>query len=110
VTEWDRAPVPREDRSPSTEKEWMAQLKELAVTLGWSWYHPFLSIHSDRGFPDVTLVRERIVYVECKTDVGKLTVAQKSWLARLSAAGGEVRVWRPADWDEAVAVLSRRDA
>lgn len=91
-----------------TEKAWLGQIVQLAKTLGWKCYHPFLSIHSERGFPDLTLVRERVVFVELKTEKGKLSPHQVNWVDSLRMAGAEVRVWRPSNWDEAVKILSKR--
>ena len=92
-----------------TEKEFMADLKKFAVMLGWKWYHPYLSIHSERGFPDVTLVKPpRLIYAELKSEKGKVTDNQQEWLDILSAIPGvEVYLWRPTDedWEEIVRVL-----
>src|SRR5205085_1848486 len=92
-----------------TEKGFMATLKQFAELHGWSWYHTRDSRRSPEGFPDVVLVRERVIYAELKTDVGKLTLAQKEWLSRLRAAGQEVYIWRPCMWPEIEATLARRD-
>lgn len=89
-----------------TEKEFMGQLKDFAVRLGWFWYHPFLSQHSAPGWPDVTLVRERVVYAELKREGGKATPAQLQWIERLRGAGQEVYLWTPANWEEIAEVLT----
>ena len=47
----------------------------------------------------------RIVYAELKSSRGQLTTPQRQWLDKLARAGAETAVWRPADWDEVVAVL-----
>ena len=93
-----------------TEKEWLALVVELARTLGWLCFHPFLSIRSERGWPDLSLVRERLVFIELKSDKGRTTPAQEKWINALKEAGAEAYVFRPADWDDVVAVLTRRDA
>lgn len=55
-----------------TEKEWQAQVVELAQTLGWKKaYHVYDSRRSHSGWPDLVLVRERILYVELKREGGK---------------------------------------
>jgi hypothetical protein len=47
------------------------------------------------GFPDLVMVRDRIViYAELKSDGGRLSDAQKDWLAVLPNSC----VWRPVDW------------
>ena len=95
-------------KSGITEKAWMAQIVQLAKLMGFSVYHPFLSIHSERGFPDLTLVRERLILVELKTEKGKLTLDQERWIEMLRKANVEIYVWRPSDFDEVVRVLGRR--
>ncbi len=50
------------------------------------------------GFPDLVLVRDRLVMVELKADRGRTTSEQQDWLAALSNAGVESYVWRPSDW------------
>lgn len=94
------------DLPPLTEKAWMAQVIELARYTGWRCYHPWLSIRSERGFPDLTMVRPgRLIFAELKTDKGKLTEKQEEWLMALREAGAEAYIWRPAQWDEVVAIL-----
>ena len=44
--------------------------------------------------------RERVLFIELKAEGGKLSGAQKEWLAELERAGQDVRVWRPDDWPE----------
>jgi hypothetical protein len=90
-----------------TEKEWQAQVLELAQLLGWEHYHPYLSIRSARGFPDLVLVRPpRILLVELKSEKGKLTPAQSRWLELLGRCPGvEVHTWRPSDWDAVTEIL-----
>lgn len=51
-----------------------------------------------QGFPDLVLVRERIIYAEIKLERGRLSPEQVAWLEDLRAAGQEVYVWRPSDW------------
>lgn len=92
-----------------TEKEWQAQVKELATLLGFRRaYHTFDSRRSQSGFPDLVLVRDRVIYAELKRSTGKPSQAQKEWLDGLSAAGAEVYLWRPADLDELATILSKR--
>ncbi|MCR4338797.1 MAG: VRR-NUC domain-containing protein [Gemmatimonadaceae bacterium] len=90
------------------EKEWQAQVVQLARTLGWRHFHAYRSTKSPAGFPDLTLVRERIIFVELKTERGKLTDAQKDWIEALLHAGAEAYVWRPADLDRAGRILAQR--
>lgn len=57
------------------------------------------------GFPDLVLVRERVVYAEIKVGYKKPTAEQDTWLRLLALAGAEVYVWNPKDWDEIESVL-----
>ncbi|HSS11797.1 MAG TPA: VRR-NUC domain-containing protein [Acidimicrobiales bacterium] len=92
---------------PITEKQWMAQVVDLARILHWETYHAWLSIHSPRGWPDLAIVRPpRLILAELKGEKGKLTAAQVHWLELLSQCPGvEVFVWRPTDLDNVTRVL-----
>ena len=48
------------------------------------------------GFPDLVLVRDRVLFVELKSDAGRLSVAQQDWLFALSKAEAECHLWQPA--------------
>jgi hypothetical protein len=58
------------------------------------------------GYPDLTLVRERVLFVELKAEDGRVRPEQRVWLRALSCAGRDVFVWRPSDWDVLVKVLT----
>lgn len=106
------------------ETEWDAQLfrgpKALATMLGWTSYHTLRSKGSKTGYPDRTLVKDRIVFVELKREpeTGKrgqplklshdVTDEQRAWLDKLASAGGECYVWRPSDLEEIGCILSQR--
>jgi hypothetical protein len=97
------APLPR----AQTEKEWGRTVHDYAVLRRWEWYHPWLSVRSTPGWPDVSLVRPpRFVVVELKRETGKVTPSQEHWLGLLRQCPGvEVFVWRPSDWPEVLEVL-----
>ena len=74
------------------------------------------------GFPDLVLVRDRVLFVELKTDTGKLSAEQAIWRSMIEAAlsswlyscaQGDVFevlpfehfVWRPRDWTQIREVL-----
>ncbi len=100
-----------------TEAQWQETVTEYATTRGWLWYHPNLSLRDEAGFPDLVLVRGgRVLFVELKTERGRLRAEQVAWLQALAKAemdvmvsmgmGQEpihrelgVRVWRPRDWE-----------
>lgn len=91
-----------------TERELTTQLVDLAKTTGWKRYHTWRSKHSAAGYPDETLVRERLVFLELKTETGKVTAEQRDWLRALAAADVEVYVLRPRHLEQIAAVLAAR--
>jgi hypothetical protein len=91
-----------------TEKAWQATVLEAARTCGWLVYHTHNSRRSQPGFPDLVLVRDRVIFVELKAEDGKLSHAQADWLAALGRAGADVHCWRPSDWDLVSATLGGR--
>lgn len=80
----------------------------VARMLGWRCYHTLRSKGSEAGYPDWTLVRDRVVFVECKRESGVVSEAQRAWLAALAEAGAEVYLVRPRHLDEMNDVLRRR--
>ncbi len=54
--------------------------------------------YNTKGWPDTILVRDRLICVEFKTATGKVSPEQTDWAQRLTSAGVEVYLWRPADW------------
>lgn len=88
------------------EKDWQKQVRQLATLLGYKRaYHTHDSRKSDTGFPDLVLVRDRIIYLELKREKGRLTDTQREWVTALHQAGGEVYVVRPHNFDALAAVL-----
>lgn len=93
---------------------------DTAQMLGWSVAHfrPMFDAKHKRwrtpatrdgvGWPDLILVRERIVCAELKSGTGRTTPPQRAWLERLAHAGVECYVWRDTDYDAIVATLRRR--
>jgi hypothetical protein len=95
------------------EKAWQAQVIELALLYGWFVYHTYDSRRSQPGWPDLVLARPttgELIFVELKTDVGRLSPAQRSWLRVLEDCNQEVHVWRPRDFEAVHARLKRPHA
>jgi hypothetical protein len=91
-----------------TEKEFQAQVLTLARWCGWWAFHPFDSRRSAPGWPDLALLRPpRVLFVELKSDRGRVTAEQEWVLEALRACGLEVCVWRPSDWAEIEEQLAR---
>lgn len=92
-----------------TEKQLQQQVIDLARICGWQRrYHTYRSTRSEPGFPDLVLVRERIVFLELKTETGKLSPAQRDWLRDLAAADGETYLVRPSGLLDLLHVLAAR--
>ncbi len=53
-----------------------------------------------KGFPDLLMVRERVLVAEIKGDGDRLTEEQAAWIAAFASAGVEAHVWTPKDWRE----------
>lgn len=93
---------------PITERSFLKQVTQLAVTLGWRCYHTQLSKWSEAGWPDLALARPpRLLLVELKSEKGKLTPGQQEWLELLRSCNGvEVHLWRPSDWERITRTLA----
>lgn len=95
-------------RPRETEASFMRAVCELAALHGWKVFHPWLSVRSSPGFPDLLLTRpgDPVIYAELKLDGKHPTPSQAAWLEALSqATGTEVHCWRPADWPAIAARL-----
>jgi hypothetical protein len=110
--------TPRTIPSPLvSEAAWQETMVDLLRSLGWKSMHVRRSIGKGRkwatttsvvGWPDLFCWHEgqgRTLAVELKTDTGQLSDHQDAVLASLRAAGQEVRVWHPRDWESIVADL-----
>ena len=87
-------------RFKMTEKEFQAQVIEMAKAFGWLVYHTWNSQHSAAGFPDLVMVRGgRLIFAELKTEKGKVSDAQVVWIMEIGSSGTEVYIWRPSDID-----------
>ena len=78
------------------EKAFQAHLIAYAKNKGWKVYHTYDSRKCEPGFPDLVLVRERILYRELKSEKGRLTQTQKAWGDALTLAGANFKVWKPS--------------
>jgi hypothetical protein len=59
----------------------------------------------DRGWPDLLLVKDRLFWAELKPKGGKLSEDQSKVIDDLKAAGQEVHIWTPEDWEAVVMAL-----
>ena len=100
-----------------TESSFQAAVIDAARLWGWrvahfrpartknGWVTPVAA--DGKGFPDLVLVRDRLVMAELKSDTGRLSGDQHEWIAWLEGAGVETYVWRPADWPLVERTLGR---
>lgn len=98
---------------------WEDTVIQTAQLLGWRVAH-FRAVETKRrgwqvpvaadgeGFPDLVLVRERVVVAELKSGEGRVSDRQRAWLEWFAYAGAEAYVWRDDDFDAVVATLRRR--
>lgn len=91
-----------------SEAQWQRTITDLAETFGWLVYHAYDSRRSEPGFPDLCLVRDRVIFAEIKRQHGRLTDDQARWWWALEQAGAEAYVWRPSDWPEVERTLRER--
>ena len=99
-----------------SEKDFLTQVTQLADIRGWQWLHlrPGMTRDSWRtpisgplgkGWPDLLLVRrERLLFLELKSENGKVSLDQEQVIAILAEVG-LARVFYPSDWDKIEQVL-----
>jgi hypothetical protein len=91
-----------------TGRELQKSIIDLARRTGWKVAHtPPVRGHDGwrtavaadgKGFPDLLMVRERVIVAEIKgTD--RLSRQQKEWLSAFRMAGVAAYVWTPTDWE-----------
>ena len=92
-----------------TEKQFASQIEGLFKLFGWKYYHTWNSWHSVKGFPDYVAIRgDRLLFIELKSEKGKLTEAQKEWYISLSEVDDiEVYDWKPHQWELIVGCLQK---
>jgi hypothetical protein len=106
-------------RTSITESEFQKQVIDFANLHGWlvAHFRPSLNkrgkwqtaVQADgAGFPDLILVRERIVAAELKVGKNKATMEQMRWLTAFRLTETEAYIWYPEDWKAIEAVLKRR--
>lgn len=90
-----------------TESEFQKMVTDLCGWLHLRWYHTHDSRRSPEGFPDLVIVgKAKVLYVELKSDKGRVSKAQQAWIDDLRRVGQEARIWYPKDWPEAQRTLT----
>lgn len=92
-----------------TEAEFQSQVIHLARLHGWLVHHSrpaqnrsgawSTPITGDAGFPDLVLAHpdRGVVFLELKSDAGRASDKQRTWLRTLQAGHAEAFLIRPAD-------------
>jgi len=104
-----------------TEDDLQRLIIDTARMLGWRCAHFRVALTSrgwrtpvsadGKGFPDLILVRERVIVAELKSDNGATAPEQKRWLEDFRGAGIETYIWRPVHWhNRAIIEALRRRA
>jgi protein-disulfide isomerase-like protein with CxxC motif len=97
----DAEPAP-----PQSERQFQAEVVKHAKRQGFKVYHTFDSRRSAAGFPDLVLIRNgKLIVAELKTDTGRVSAEQATWLELFAECGIPAMTWRPADWPEIVEKL-----
>ena len=118
LTERVARPLPAPPEPGMSEAEFMAEVVALAKRHKWLCYHTRDSRRSEKGFPDLVLVKAgadgappghplagRVVVAELKAEGGKATAAQLSWLEGFRSAGTPAYLWKPSDLPEIESLL-----
>ena len=85
-----------------TEKQFQSAIeRDIAPYFGFTKsYHTVYSIGSDRGYPDLCLIRPLaggVVWFEVKGKSNKIAEEQKDWITALQMAGQHAYIVRPKD-------------
>lgn len=91
-----------------TERELQTEVIRIAKAYNWEVYFTFDSRLSPRGFPDLVLVRERVIFAELKTETGRLSKEQIKWRKKLLEANAEYYLWREEDLLDITMTLGKR--
>ena len=82
-----------------SEIGYQSSVIQLAERLGWIQYHvrDSRNVVSSKGFPDVVLAHPQhgILFWEFKTETGRPSADQVTWITTLQAAGAEAEIVRP---------------
>jgi hypothetical protein len=83
-----------------SEAELQQNIITLARRCGYYVFHSWSSLHSERGMPDLIIVADRLIFMEVKTERGRLSREQRDVIHRLRAAGCLALVVRPSMWSQ----------
>ncbi|MEU9120131.1 VRR-NUC domain-containing protein [Streptomyces sp. NPDC048506] len=93
-----------------TEEQFRRHVRQLAALRGWTLaYHTHNSRRSDAGWPDEVYGHpkaKRALFIEFKSDTGRIRPEQREWLRHLADCGYEAALWRPKDLALIIKILS----
>jgi hypothetical protein len=100
-----------------SEAAFMDTIIQAAEIYGWWTYHTHDSRRSTAGFPDLVLIKPpRVIFLEVKSERGRLSRAQADVLAMLEECGPlwcryerdgvSAAMVRPSDWEQIVEWLA----
>ena len=79
-----------------TEGQLQAAVVELCDRLGLLCFHDNDSRRNRAGLPDLIIVGSSVLFVELKSEDGRVSPEQRIWISALENAGVDVVVWRPS--------------
>ena len=97
-----------------SEAAWQSQVVGIARQYGFECFHPPANRPDARGrkqataagWPDLVILgKGRALFVELKSETGRIRPEQVETLRRLAEAGCETAVWRPRDLPAVLASL-----
>jgi hypothetical protein len=95
VAAMNEAQLTKEVVKRAHEQGWIVAHFHRLPTQKGGWRTPVAA--DGKGFPDLVLVRERVIFAELKAGYRSARPEQVRWLERLQAAGAEAYIWRPPD-------------
>jgi len=104
---------PRVRRNPlaqMTEEELQQAVERIAYVFGWSKFHTRDSRGSEKGFPDLLMIRvkgdkKQLLVAELKKEGIEATPEQQVWLNLFAQVGAESFRWWPSDLPMIVKIL-----
>ena len=93
-----------------SERELAATVDAMAERFGWKIYgvleQRVYARRLSKGFPDRVMTRNsRLLFIEYKSQRGRVTPEQQEWLELLRLTLAEVFLWRPSDLDRIEEIL-----
>lgn len=93
LPDWDEPRFQRWVVATARANGWRVRIMDQRGRPGWR------GQATDKGLPDLLLVKDEVVWMELKAVGGKLRPDQVEWIEALKAAGAPVLVVEPTDWE-----------